>query len=191
MVIPCSPRRWSWRGVCLALAIATWIGPVTSAFAAAVDFRQHDIRSVFRIEKSQNRNQVHYGLHLSESCVPQTAEPLYAYWHELERGPNVFLPLLPIEQTAYGIDSQEIQTRVVSAGRVLVHIRALPSREVAVESFRDSHGICQARAMMLINGQKSVLDSVFAKIGILTVESIQLRGQTFPGGQPVNELIRR
>lgn len=58
-------RRRPWRAVYLAIAVATWIGPVTFALAASVDLRDHDVRSVFHVEKSQNRNQVHYGVHLS------------------------------------------------------------------------------------------------------------------------------
>lgn len=190
-MIPRSPQtRRPWRVVCLVFAIATWIGPVAFALAAAVEFRQHDIRSVFRIEKSQNRNQVHYGVHLSEACVPVTNAPVYVYWRELERGPNVFLPLLPIEHTAYGIDAQRVQARVVSAGRVLIRLRALPSRELAIESYRDELRTCQARAVTRIDGQKAILESVFAQIGVLSVESIRLQGRTL-FGQPVREVIRR
>jgi hypothetical protein len=173
-----------------ALAIATWIGPVTFALAAAVDFRENDVRSVFRIEKSENRNQVHYGVHLSESCVPLTDAPVYVYWRELERGPNVFLPLLAIEHTVYGIDSQRVSARVVTAGRVSIRVRALPTREVAIESYRDELRTCQARAVTQIDGEKAILDSVFAQIGMLSVESIRLNGRTIDGRQ-VREVVRR
>lgn len=180
-----SPRR----AMCLAVALSLWIGP-TLALAATIDFREHDIRSVFRIEKSANRNQVHYGMHLSESCVPLTDAPVYVYWRELEKGPNVFLPLLEIERSAYGIDSQRVQTRVVTAGRVLVRVRALPSRELAIESYRDELRSCQARAVTQIEGQKAILEFVFAKVGMLSVDFIRLNGHTLDG-RPVSEIVRR
>jgi hypothetical protein len=179
-----------WRAVALATAILLWVGPITFALASAVDFGEHDIRSVFRIEKSQNRNQVHYGVHLSEACVPLTDAPVYAYWRELEKGPNVVLPLLAIEHNAYGIDVQRVQARVVTAGRVMIRLRALPSRDVAIESYRDEMRMCQARAITSIDGQKAVLDSVFAQVGMLSVDWIRLQGHTLYG-QPVREVIRR
>jgi Domain of unknown function (DUF4833) len=80
-----------WRALALASAILVWVGPMSFALASSVDFGEHDVRSVFPIEKSQNRNQVHYGVHLSEACVPPRDAPVYVYWRELRKGQNVFL----------------------------------------------------------------------------------------------------
>jgi uncharacterized protein DUF4833 len=182
--------RRAWRAVALAIGILAWVGPVALALAASVDFGEHDIRSVFRIEKSHNRNQVHYGVRLTQSCVPLTDAPVYVYWRELEKGPNVVLPLLAIEHSAYGIDFQRVQARVVTAGRVLIRLRALPSREVAIESYRDAFRSCQARAVTTIDGQKAILESVFAQVGALSVDWIRLQGHTLYGQQPVREVIR-
>jgi hypothetical protein len=49
---------------------------------------------------------------------------------------------------------------------------------------------CQARAVTQIDGQKAILDSVFAQIGALSVESIRLNGHTMDG-RPMREVIRR
>ena len=180
------PKSAAW----LACAVVTWIGPVGIALAATVDFQDYDVRSVFHIEKSHNRNQVHYGMHLTAACVPRTDAPVYAYWHELERGPSVFLPLLAIEHQAYGIDSQRVQARVITAGRVLVRLRALPSRELAFESYRDELRTCRARVIAQIDGRRAILESVFARVGALSVDSIRLQGKLFDG-TAVREEIRR
>lgn len=174
----------------LALVLCAWLCPIGSAGASEIDFQDHDVRSVFRIDKSENRNQVHYGIHLTEACTPRTQTPVYAYWHELERGPNVFLPLLPFEHTAYGIESQRIDARTSFAARVLLRMRALPDRELAVESYRDDNGACRARAMMLIAGQRAMVRSVFAQIGLLSVEYIRVTGLV-PDGRTVQEIIPR
>src|SRR5215471_13225370 len=67
-----------------------------------------DIPSVFFIAKSQNRNQVHYGIRLDRSCRPSGERPVFAYWRMLENHGELE-PLLPVETTAYGLlDEQTV-----------------------------------------------------------------------------------
>jgi hypothetical protein len=97
---------------------------------------------------------------------------------------------LPIEHSAYGIDSQRIQARIATAGRVIVSLRALPRRELAIESYREA-GSCHARAVTRIDDRKAVLESVFVQLGALfSVEHVEVRGTMFDGTK-VRELIRR
>jgi len=52
-----------------AAALLVMLTPIPSLDALSpserIDFGKHDIPSVFHIAKSQNRNQVHYGIHLT------------------------------------------------------------------------------------------------------------------------------
>jgi len=61
------------------------------------------VRSVFFVAKSENRNEVHYGVALDSACVPAGSSPVFAYWRMRERSPLATEPLLAREVSAYGI----------------------------------------------------------------------------------------
>ena len=59
------------------------------AFPAAADeLPVHELDSVIFLTKNTNKNQVHYGVHVDEYCRPLEDEPVYAYWRNLEEGPD-------------------------------------------------------------------------------------------------------
>ena len=65
--------------------------------------------SVFFITKSENANQVHYGVHLDSQCNIAGAQPVYAYWRMREGGGTPQVEgLLRREQSSNGISSQAV-----------------------------------------------------------------------------------
>ena len=178
-----------------AAALLVMLTPTPSLDALSpsekIDFGKHDIPSVFHIAKSQNRNQVHYGLRVDERCRPLGEEPVFGYWRELEKGPEVVSRLLGHERPAYGIREQWVEARVSTAGRVKLRLEVLPDRVVAVESYRTGRKGCEARSVMRIERQPCILKSVYVKLGALFgVESITLIAEQLQGGGAVRELIR-
>src|SRR5437660_6247311 len=101
--------------------------------SAASETNVRTVPSVFFIAKSENKNQVHYGIHLDEACTPAGGAPVFAYWRMLERGPFETEPVLPREVPAYGfVQSTVLRDR--PAGRVFVTLNALPKRPIAIDS---------------------------------------------------------
>lgn len=121
------------------------------------------VSTVFFVAKSENKNQVHYGIHLDDTCAPVGDAPVYAYWQMLERGPSSFEPLLPREVRAYGIAEQRVLERTPHYSRTRVVLEALRSRPIVVESY--SYGTrCVARAVLPVAGVPAVLADVFIQL---------------------------
>lgn len=171
----------------LALSLLAW---VPSHGRAQTRFGQYDVRSAFHVRKSENRNQVHYGVHLDARCRPQGEEPLYAYWQEREEGEDVVLPLNALDRRAYGIYRQQLDLVQARSGRVRLWLEAAKDREIRVESYRDANYRCQARVLTRIADEsRAELDFIYVKIGQLTrIEYVELRGRTL-GGRAVQERI--
>lgn len=160
--------------------------------AQAPQLGPNDIASVFHVRKSENRNQVHYGMHLDQRCRPVGESPVFAYWQEHEQGPDVTLPLTTFEQRAYGIYRQQVSLLQSRAGRVEVVLEAARRRLITVESYRDDRYHCRARALTRIGNEKRAqLHHIYVKIGTLKhVEYVLLRGESL-GGRAVQERIER
>jgi hypothetical protein len=151
--------------------------------------RSRDAPSVFFVAKSENRNQVHYGIHLDEACVPAGRDPLFAYWRMLERGPLVTEPLLPLEFGAYGVGEQHVLARGENGGQVSASLRALAARTITVDS-RPQNGACLAVASTPIGGTPAVLTSVYAQLGWpFGVAYLVLAGRSLSDGREVRERV--
>jgi hypothetical protein len=161
-----------------------------------------DTRSIFFIAKSENRNQVHYGVHLDPDCAPEGAAPVFAYWRMLEHGPDAIEPLLPRELGAYGFGSEKVIERGAHGGRVSITLAALASRPILVESHAvtpaepvvvtgdTAHANCSASATTTIGGIEATLTNVFVQLRWpFGVESLTLWGRASPGGRVVRERI--
>jgi len=148
-----------------------------------------DVPSVFFVAKSENRNQVHYGVHLDASCAPVGDAPVYAYWRVFERGPAATEPLLPREIRAYGFAGERVIARDGQGGTVVVTLAALPARPIVVET-RASGGACVATATMAIGGVAAVLGSVFLQLRWpFGVDSLTLTGRSQADGRVVRERV--
>jgi hypothetical protein len=150
--------------------------------------RTRDIGSVFFVAKSENRNQVHYGVHLDEACSPAGGAPIFAYWRMLEHGPLATEPLLAHEVRAYGLGDQRVLAREQGGGRVAVSLRALPARTIVVTTHTQGDG-CRADATTTIGGAPAALTSVYAKLGWpFGVAYLMISGRG-PDGREVRERV--
>jgi hypothetical protein len=178
-----------------------WCPPPPSAFVAIAavlllaplaraggDREPRVVGSVFFIAKSENKNQVHYGIHLDAGCAPASDAPVFAYWRMLERGPLVTEPLLSRETAAYGLASQSVQ-RTGSGGRVVVILSALPRRPIVVESAVATDG-CAAGAHTAIGGVPASLGSVYLQLRWpFGVDYLMLAGRSSADGRLLHERI--
>jgi hypothetical protein len=166
--------------------------PAAAHGQAAPTFDANDVATVFRITKSENRNQVHYGIRLDARCFPEGDAPVVGYWRDLEKGPKVVNPLLGREQPAYGIERQRVVPAAGGKGlaEVSLTLRAMPKRPVTIRIRREPDGRCTARAEMRIASRDSVLERVHAVVGFLVVKSLTLHGRALDTGLPVEETLR-
>lgn len=173
------------------LAACLAVGLPARALADAPTFGRTDVRTVFFIGKSENRNQVHYGIRLDAQCAPVGAEPVVGYWRNLEQGPTAVSALHRSEQRAYGIAFQRAGQRPDGSWFVRVALRAVSAREIRIVPSRDAAtGRCFAIAQMSMAHTIARLDSVFVHVsGPLHVDWIELRGRRARGGEPVTERL--
>jgi hypothetical protein len=149
-----------------------------------------DLRSLFFVAKSENRNQVHYGVHLDAGCAPVGAAPVFAYWRMLEHGPTAIEPLLARETRAYGFLAERVIAREEDGGRVLVTLAALATRPILVDTHA-SGAACVATATTAIDGVPAYLSSVFAQLRWpIGVDFLMLWGHALADGRPVSERIK-
>jgi hypothetical protein len=149
-----------------------------------------DVASVVFVGKSENRNQVHYGIHLDSHCAPAGDSPVFAYWRMLERGPSATEPLLTREVRAYGLASQSVLSRGPEGGSVQVTLFAVPSRPLLFETKVEPNG-CSASAVTTVGGVSAILSSVFVQLRWpFGVSSLTLLGRTIDDGRPVREKLR-
>jgi hypothetical protein len=184
-------RRASQRAVGLAVAVA-----VAALFPHPLAAEQRTstppgspVRSVFFIAKSENRNQVHYGVMVDEHCRPRGQKPVYGYWRDFEKGPSAMSPLLDREQSAYGLTAPRSVRSSGEGGQVRIGLRGFPDRPLTIETFRTAQG-CRARALTTIRNQPAVLRSIYVELGFLfSVDYVLLRGYRVADGRPVQEKI--
>ncbi len=172
----------------MALVAPLLAGALVSG-AARADGQARDVPSVFFVAKSENRNQVHYGVHLDASCAPVGAQPLYAYWRMLEHGPHATEPLLSREVPAYGIAEQRVLERTAGGGRVLIRLNALPGRAIVITT-GGHDGACEASATTVIDGTRASLRSVYAKLRWpFGVDYLLLSGRSLADGRALEEKL--
>ena|SRR5579859_5096822 len=148
------------------------------------------VRSVFFVSKSENRNQVHYGVTLDGSCAPAGSAPVFAYWRMRERGPLATEPLLSHEVAAYGVAEPQQVERGEGGGRVVFRLNAIPRRAIAIDAAPDGQG-CVATARVMIGGTAAALTSVFVQLRWpFGVDYLELSGRALPDGRVVRERLR-
>jgi len=148
------------------------------------------VRSVFFVAKSENRNEVHYGVALDASCAPAGVVPVFAYWRMRERGPLATEPLLSREVSAYGIAEPQRIERGEQGGRVVFRLNALPRRAIAIDTAHEGQG-CIATARAVIGGTAAALTSVFVQLRWpFGVDYLELSGRAIPDGRVVRERLR-
>jgi hypothetical protein len=151
--------------------------------------RVHDVATVFFVAKSENRNQVHYGVHLDEACSPAGRDPVFAYWRMFEHGPLATEALLPLEVPAYGVAEQRVLAHGPTGGQVAVSLRALPARTIVIASHSQGDA-CIAGATTTIGGAPAALASVYAQLSWpFGVAYLTLSGRDLSHGREVREQV--
>ncbi|HET8934367.1 MAG TPA: DUF4833 domain-containing protein [Polyangiales bacterium] len=171
--------------------LALVAGPLVAAPSsnAAAELQGAPLQSIFHIAKSENRNQVHYAVKADASCKPIGPRPIYGYWRELERGPNITSPLLDHEQRAYGLNEPRSIKQLPSYTEIQISLRGFPERPLVVQVFR-AKGSCLARTYMRIAGQQALLQSIFIDLGFLfSVNYALVQGVRVQDGQRVQEKL--
>ena len=141
------------------------------------------------IEKSENKNQVHYGVKVDAECRPIGKTPMYGYWREFERGPNVRSAILDREQPAYGLTRPRFVEQADEGGTLAIGLRGFPDRSIRVETFRDGDA-CRARALTKIKGKVAVLHAIYVELGFLfSIDYVVVRGLRLSDGQPIQEKV--
>ena len=111
----------------------------------------NNLNSIFLISKSDNQNQVHYGVKTNPDCSLKTSQPVNPYWI-LANGR--IEDLETFEVPAFGIANQS-----VSGNQVVMEINSLKTRKIAkpitIQSTRTANQGCQISAYTTINGKKT------------------------------------
>lgn len=179
--------RWglaiAWVCVCSLPCVARGEGTVVAG---------RPLDSVFFIEKSENRNQVHYGVKVDAKCAPVGEAPVYGYWRNLEEGKDARSPLLSIEQRGYGVDIERARSRPTGGGSVQFSLRGLAGRRIVIDTFTTPEG-CRAVAASRILDQVAELRSIYVELGgllNLQVERLLLRGKGLRSHADLVETVR-
>jgi hypothetical protein len=171
--------------------LAVFCSSLLFAATAAADsrFGPNDVRTVFEIGKNLDRNVVQYGVRLDKDCVPIGDEPIYAYWRQFEKGPEVTEDLNFLDKQGYGIKGEWVTKRSPDGSKILMTLRAT-DRPIAVIVKKNDEGKCTAEAITTINGGPAHLDRVFVHVaGFLKVDWIEIKGSA--NGKPVVERVNR
>jgi hypothetical protein len=160
---------------------------------AAVQLPAAEVRSLFFVSKSENKNQVHYAVVVDDACRPVGDHPVYGYWRELEVGPQATSKLLDHEQRAYGVAEPRYVRRTDKGGEIRISLRGFPERPLFIETFRQvgSQGArCAARTHIMIQHKPAILSSIYVDLGFLfSVNYALVRGVRIADGVAVQEKI--
>jgi hypothetical protein len=148
------------------------------------------VASVFFIAKSQNKNQVHYGVHLDQACRPLGPHSVYAYWR-MNESKGEREPLLPRELPAYGLaDEQRVETTTVDGTQIRLRLRSIPERPLILTIGRAS-GRCEVRATTTIAGSEAQLHSIYLRLKWpFGVDYILLQGNRAADNRWIEEKVQ-
>jgi hypothetical protein len=172
------------------VGLTSLLAAVTVCVAADASprFGANDIRTLFFIGKSDDHNEVHYGIHLAPDCTPIGDEPIFAYWRQVEQGPNVFDDLNLLDRTVYGVRRQTVLKRTPEETRIQMTLRATSDRSVTIIVNRRD-GKCVSDAVAAIQGRPAHLERIFVHVaGLFKVDWIEIRGTS--GGNVVVERVK-
>lgn len=144
-----------------------------------------EVRSVFFVSKSSNRNQVHYGVRLDSQCAPAGRAPVFAWWKMREEGPGVTQRLSSREQPIYGLGPQRVARRA-DGGTVTFELRSLEGRTIHLESRREGER-CEVRAVSEIGGARALLHRAHAVTAFLGVRYVDIHGVRLADGRRIIE----
>jgi hypothetical protein len=150
--------------------------PVALSVVAASATQLFELPSVLVIDKSSNRNQVHYAALVDDACMPAGPSPVRPYWRMIERGPLATEPLLDSEQRVLGLERQ-----AVVGDSIQLALRGIPTRTITVRVSRAPDGRCSASAETTIAGVPARVASVHVQQKLLGVDYVLLTGWSQDG----------
>lgn len=157
-----------------------------AASADAVKFGPNDIETVFVIGKSDDGNQMQYGVHLDAQCALDGKEPVFRYWRELDKGPKALVAPTWFDGFGYGIDKQTVKADKAS---VTMTIKPAPTRVIEIVVKKEGEK-CVATAFTPIAGKRAELKMIFIQLsGPLSVSAVTIRGAELEGGKAVSERV--
>jgi hypothetical protein len=163
--------------------------PTARVASAARALPGNPVQSVFFISKSENRNQVHYGVRVDARCRPHGPRPVYGYWRDFEDGPTATSRLLDHEQSAYGLTAPRWVRPAQEGGQIRIGLRGFPDRPLTIETFR-AESSCRARAHTIIARAPAVLRSIYVELGFLfSIDYVLVRGHSAADGRPLQEKV--
>jgi hypothetical protein len=148
------------------------------------------ISSVFYISKSENNNQVHYGIELDQNCLPVAGEPVSAEWQLNGKRTG---SLNKLDKLAYGIASQTISENKVSIVLKAFQEKGI-DRKIIFTSFKNNNK-CQSTASTTINKAQKGLSYAHIDLVVLKrVSGITIGGRvtkwTLVGLDKTQEVIK-
>jgi hypothetical protein len=160
------------------LLVLAWVGaPSLGAAAESVSFGPHDVHSAFHVEKSENKNEVHYAVRVDAACRPQGKTPVFGYWRRLKKGVRVDEPLTGPGVRVYGASGEQTVTTTPSGGRVTMYVKALKRLLVDIQIDKSKTG-CVAVPHVKLKGEQARLSFAFLQLGRfgLTVKYVDVWG---------------
>ena len=139
--------------------------------------------SLFRIERSKNKNIVQYDACVLKNNSISDSNPVEAYW-VLPNGKKEELSLVESKQ-AYGIESKE----KLGENKFRIVLAALKDRSLIVQKMKTGY-----KAVTQINGELSILERVYVQseeqtLGLPKVQHVDLFGRSMKTNKPVKERI--
>ena len=150
------------------------------------------MKTVFFINKSDDRNRVDYWMRLDATCSAANDEAIVPYWHEFEPPPpERTKPLSMLAKMGYGVSSQKLVKRSPTGGDYTLRLKQV-DRTISIATKRGADGRCVATARMTIAGASAELLSVYVKLGgPLSVDYIDVKGREPGTGKAVVERLKR
>ncbi|MCA9582700.1 MAG: DUF4833 domain-containing protein [Myxococcales bacterium] len=169
----------------LAVACIASVGLPSATADEGVTLGPKDIRTAFFLEKSENKNQVHYGIRMDKKCQPVGKEPVFGYWRDWIDGKWKVMPFVSMDYRAYGIDKQSVD----KDHRIHVLLKALPDKPITIE-VESRGGRCVAKAHMTIDGERAIFRRAFVELRFMGVRHVDLFGTKADGKGAVHERVK-
>ncbi|MDB4976396.1 MAG: hypothetical protein JWN48_4737 [Myxococcaceae bacterium] len=154
-------------------------------------FGPNDVHSAFHVEKSENRNQVHYGIRLDAACRPQGKAPVFAYWMRLKKDVWDEDPLIGAAVRVYGASTDQTVQVAATGGHVDMYVKALKRVPVSIAITKGKDG-CIATPTVVLNGERVKLVRAFLQLGRfgITVKYVDVYGTREKDGHTVTQQFR-
>jgi hypothetical protein len=157
----------------------------------AGDLPDTSVDSVIYLSKNTNKNQVHYAVHVDESCRPAKAKPVRPYWRDLEIGQDATSKLMFWEQPGYGVRQPKEVNIHDNGGSFTFHVRGVPERKIRLETFM-LRNQCRARATTTIADEDAVFQRIEIDVsGWANVHRVEIFGVSVSTGNPVREITHQ